>query len=404
MSRFLFINQYYWPDEAATSQLLADLGEDLSAAGHAVTVLCGRARYASVERLHAGRQSFGGVLIERVAGTDFGRHTLPGRLADAWSFTFAARRTLRRLPRPSAVIALTSPPLVGLVARDACRAWKTPLVLWAQDIYPDLAERLGAINNRLLLSLLRTRAAALEADCARIVVPGEDMRATLERRGTPAKRLRVIPNWADLSRIDGGPLGANPVRRARGWGNDRVLMYAGNLGAAHDLATMQNLVAQLALRVPSLHLVIVGNSPRHRLFERNARRDGLARVTRLPFQERARLGDMLGAADAHLIAQKPEADGFLVPSKLYGAVAAGRPVIFVGNATAEVGGLVRRDQLGAVVRPGAAAEGVEEAAATLTRLAHHPEETRRLREWAREHADRKLRTAQFRKLLEEVVA
>lgn len=404
MSRFLFINQYYWPDEAATSQLLADLGEDLSAAGHAVAVLCGRARYACAARLHAGRQSFGGVLIERVGGTDFGRHTLPGRLADAWSFTLAARRALRRLPRPSAVIALTSPPLVGLLARNACRAWKTPLVLWAQDIYPDLAERLGAIKSRLLLSALRTRAAALEADCARIIVPGEDMRASLERRGTPPERLRVIPNWADLSRIEGGPLDDNPIRRERGWTRDRVLMYAGNLGAAHDLAAMQNLVAQLALRVPSLHLVIVGNSPRHRLFERNARGDGVARVTRLPFQDRARLGDLLGAADAHLIAQKPEADGLLVPSKFYGAVAAGRPTIFVGSEAAEVGSLTRRHRLGAIVRPGATAEGLEKAAATLTLLARRPEEARRLREWAHEHADRKQRTTQFRKVLEEAAA
>ncbi|NUN94333.1 MAG: hypothetical protein HUU04_11215, partial [Verrucomicrobiae bacterium] len=271
-------------------------------------------------------------------------------------------------------------------------------------IYPDLAERLGAIKSRLLLSALRTRAAALEADCARIIVPGEDMRASLERRGTPPERLRVIPNWADLSRIEGGPLDDNPIRRERGWTRDRVLMYAGNLGAAHDLATMQNLVAQLALRVPSLHLVIVGNSPRHRLFERNARGDGVARVTRLPFQDRARLGDLLGAADAHLIAQKPEADGLLVPSKFYGAVAAGRPTIFVGSEAAEVGSLTRRHRLGAIVRPGATAEGLEKAAATLTLLARRPEEARRLREWAHEHADRKQRTTQFRKVLEEAAA
>lgn len=404
MSRFLFINQYYWPDEAATSQLLADLGEDLAAAGHEVGVVCGRSRYSCATRLHAGRQSCGGILVERVTGTDFGRHTLAGRLLDAWTFVQALRATLKRLPRPSAVIALTSPPLVGLAVRAQCRRWECPLVLWSQDVYPDLAERLGAIRNPFLLSMLRRRVAALESGCARIIVPGEDMRATMVARGVPPERLRVIPNWADLARIECAPLALNPVRREQGWQEDRVLMYAGNIGAAHDLATSRNLVALLAARMPSFRFVIVGDSPRHRLFEQQVREDGVVRVTRLPFQERARLGDVLGAADAHLIAQKPEADGLLVPSKLYGAVAAGRPVVFVGTATAEVGRLVRQHRLGAVVPPGAAVEGVDAAAAAVTLLSREPAETRRLRDWAREHADRRLRTAEFRRMLEEVAA
>ncbi|MCC7519581.1 MAG: glycosyltransferase family 4 protein [Verrucomicrobiae bacterium] len=404
MSRFLFINQYYWPDEAATALLLADLVEDLTAAGHEPTVLCGRGRYACAHPLHAGRQSFGGATLDRVGGTDFGRHTIAGRLTDAWTFARAARRALIRLPRPAAVIALTSPPLIGLAARAACRDWKTPLVLWAQDLYPDLAERLGAIRNRVLLAALRARAAALEASCARILVPGEDMRATLEKRGAPADRLRVIPNWADLAQIESAPLRANPLRRALGWQDDHVLMYAGNVGAAHDLATAQILIAMLAADLPSFRFVIVGDSPRHHRFERAVRDDGVARVTRLPFQPRRQLGETLGAADAHLIAQKPEADGLLVPSKLYGAVAAGRPVIFVGNETAEVGRLVCRDRLGAVVRPGATAAELAGAREALTRLSRQPSEAQRLRDWAREHADRRRRTTEFRRILEEVAA
>lgn len=404
MSRFLFINQYYFPDEAATSQLLADLGEDLAAAGHEVSVVCGRSRYSCATRLHTGRQSCGGVFVERVTGTDFGRHTLPGRLADAWSFVHAARKAMFHLPRPSAVIALTSPPLVGLAVRAQCRRWGCPLVLWSQDVYPDLAERLGAIRNPFLLAVLRGRVAALEAGCARIIVPGEDMRATLEARGVLPGRLRVIPNWADLDLIECRSLNLNPVRREQGWKDDRVLMYAGNVGAAHDIATARNLVAMLAARVPSFRFVIVGDSPRHRLFEQQVRDGGVTRVTRLPFQGRACLGDVLGAADAHLIAQKPQADGLLVPSKLYGAVAAGRPVIFVGTATAEVGRLVRQYRLGAVVSPGVTSDHVDAAAAALTLLSREPGETHRLRDWAREHADRRLRTVEFRRALEEVAA
>lgn len=308
------------------------------------------------------------------------------------------------LPRPSAVIALTSPPLVGLAVRAQCRRWGCPLVLWSQDVYPDLAERLGAIRNPFLLAILRSRVAALEAGCVRIIVPGEDMRATLEARGVLPGRLRVIPNWADLDRIECHSLNLNPVRRDQGWQDDHVLMYAGNVGAAHDIATARNLVAMLAARVPSFRFVIVGDSPRHRLFEQQVRDDGVTRVARLPFQGRARLGDVLGAADAHLIAQKPEADGLLVPSKLYGAVAAGRPVIFVGTATAEVGRLVRQYRLGAVVSPGVTSDHVDAAAAALTLLSREPGETHRLRNWARENADRRLRTAEFRHALEEVAA
>ncbi len=113
MRSCLLINQYYWPDEVATAQLLKDLAEDLVNGGYKVTVLCGRACYACRENLIAGSTSHRGIQIERVGGTDFGRFHWIGRIIDLVSFMWMAKRALNRIPIHDVVITMTSPPLVG---------------------------------------------------------------------------------------------------------------------------------------------------------------------------------------------------------------------------------------------------------------------------------------------------
>ncbi len=404
MSSFLFINQYAWPDEAATAQLLADLTMDLVRAGHEATILCGRAHYAGAQKPVAGLESFRGVRIRRMDGSNFGRHTIGGRFWDAASFSLAARRALAGMPRYDAVVAMSSPPLVGLLALPSCRARATPIVLWTHDIYPEIAEKLGTLRSPPLRRWLRARARRLDKASARIIVPGEDMRQLLNARPEAAGKVRVVPNWVDLDEIACHPVHGNPLRQEFGWHGQRVLMYSGNLGAAHDTDTAADLIVRLETGLPDFRFALVGDSTRHRDFARRLRERGVRRLQEIPFQPRARLGDLLGAADAHLVMQKPEVDGLLVPSKFYGAVAAGRPLLFIGSATCEIGGLVAASRLGAIIPPGAADAGLEAALRTLRLIREEPGEADRLRAWAVKNAGRTRRTGEIRRILEEVVA
>ncbi|MBI4026936.1 MAG: glycosyltransferase family 4 protein [Verrucomicrobia bacterium] len=404
MSRFLFINQYYWPDEAATAQLLADLAEDLVRSGHKATVLCGSNHYASDVEISPGVSHHHDVCIERVGGSDLGWFHWAGRLADMLSFMWSARRRLLQMPRHDVVIAMTSPPLVGLLGAFFHSRHRTPLVLWMQDVYPEIAERLGALKNPVLRRFLHAAASRIYRSSARIVVVGQDMFETLKRREEAVGKLCVIRNWADPGLIQCGPVQQNPFRKDHGWRRERVLMYSGNLGVAHDQDTMLALISLLETEMPSLHFVLVGNSPRHKEFARKAPMMGVRRITCFPFQPRETLGEVLGAADAHLISQKTEAEGLLVPRKFYGAMMAGRPVIFIGPRGSEVGRRVVESQLGVVISPGQGAAGMRAAKRVLLMTQDEAWVVTYMRDWAETHASRVVRTRQFQELLEEVAA
>ncbi len=403
MKRLLFINQYYWPDEAATAQLLADLAQSLVRDGYGVTVVCGRSRYACAGNLPSGTFDHRGVRIERVSGSDRGRHSLAGRLMDMATFMVSAGRLLAGLPRHDLVVATTSPPWAGVLGMRYHAQNQVPFVLWLHDIYPDVAVRLGALRSHFLRRALHEQSVRTYRAAARIVAPAKSMAGTLAAHGVAENKLRVIPNWANLDEIRAAPVHSCRFRGEQGWSEDPVLMYAGNMGRAHEIDTMLALAALLQKKEPSMRLVVVGDSPRHTRFMEEAKRLNMTRITRLPAQPRSRLGELLGAADAHLVAQKVELEGLVVPSKFYGCVAAGRPVIFVGPRSSEIARQVLDAHLGTVIEPGGAEAEVSHAKKTLFMARHEEGAVSRLRQWAEEHASHRVRLAQFGELLKEVL-
>ncbi len=403
MSSFLFINQYYWPDEAATAQLLTDLAEDLVRAGHQATILCGRGRYCYKEKLKSGVFYQNGVRIERIANSDFGRHQLKGRVADITSFMLAAFFRSRRISRHDAVIAMTSPPLVARLGVNICKKHGVPLILWVQDIYPEIAEKLGVLKNPILYHQFQKMALQIYAFSSKVVVLGEEMQRRLESCQEASGKLCTIPNWVDLKQIQSSPVSENCFRKEQGWEKEHVLMYAGNLGAAHEIEAMLILASLLQPEVPSLHFVVVGDTPRHKDFVQRAKEMGIQRITPLPFQKREQLGLVLGAADAHLVSQKTEVDGLLVPSKFYGVVAAGRPVIFIGSRESEIGQAIMKARLGAVIAPSEVKNSVQSAKKVLLMAKNEPHLVPSIRQWAEKNAARSIRTGQFQKLLEEII-
>jgi len=400
LSSFLFINQFYWPDEAATAQLLTDLAEHLVREGHSVTVVCGRGRYACKEKLKAGRHVQNGVQIYRVGGTDIWRWNMAARLLDIATFLSAARTCLRQLPRHDVVIPMSSPPLVARLAIPYCRRHRSSLVYWAQDLYPEIAEKLGAVRNKALLLYLRAKAWSIYRASRCIVVPGRDMAKLLESRKAARGKVCVVPNWADLDAIRATPVRHNTFRSKEGWQKDRVLIYSGNIGPAHDVETMFELVKELQQVVPGFRFVLTGPARRHKPLFARAKKMGI-RVTLLEHQPRQSLGDFLGAADAHLVSQKPKVDGLLVPSKFYGAVAAGRPIIFIGSKTGEIGRMVLESQLGAVVESGQASAGIWAAKRAMLAAQEENATVAFIRDWAEHHASKSARLRQFQKILQE---
>jgi colanic acid biosynthesis glycosyl transferase WcaI len=185
------------------------------------------------------------------------------------------------------------------------------------------------------------------------VVVGERMAETVDKRGIAAERIRVIPNWCDDEEIRPiAPLD-NPLRHEWGLRDHFVVGYSGNLGRGHEFDTV--LAAAERLRSDQrLCFLFIGGGSKFAALGHSVRERRLDHLFRfLPYQERNVLKLSLGVPDVHLISLRPELEGLIVPSKLYGIAAAGRPIVAVTAQDGEVAGLVRRHDCGVVIEPGA---------------------------------------------------
>lgn len=397
--RILAINQYYAPDHAATSQLLTELCEDLVERGDEVTVVASRGRYFGGEKLPA-QEVLRGVRVVRPWATSFGKNTIPGRLADYLTFWGTAVARAIAEARPDVMLAVTAPPMIATGALVVASARRVPLVMWAQDVYPDIAVAVGMLSERApAASALAALMRATYKASRRIVVLSNGMRDRLVTQGAPADRVRVIANWADGRAIRPMAHANNAFRREHAADGRFVVMYSGNLGVGHDFATFISAARLLQDRCPSALFLFIGDGSRRKEAEDLAR--GMHNVSFLPYQPYEMLGSSLSAADVHLISLRPAMEGLIVPSKLYGALATGRPVMFVGPEGCEVSRVIREHDLGWQGRPGDAsglAAAIETAAASA---AWCEERGRRARALFDQHFDRPVAVQKWRRALVE---
>jgi len=350
--RIVLLNQYYLPSEAPTGLLLADLGEALVAAGHDVTAICSDRDYADPESRYPRTETRGGVRVRRVSSSGFGRGRRLGRLADYLTFMVAALLRLATHRKPDVVVVLTTPPMLAYPSWWIARLRSARLVFWVMDVYPDLAFELGVLRRGSPgAAVLRHLSRSVLRGADRVVALGDVMAAHLRLAG--ARQVETVHNWADGDAIRPRSIVAHPLREAWGWSNRFVVLYSGNLGLAHDFDTILD-AAELLRENPDVLLAFVGSGPQAPGVEQEARRRGLTNVEFRPWMALEQLGLSLTAGDVHVVTLRSELAGLLVPSKIYGILAAGRPTIFVGPRTSEVAEILNEGQCGVSIAPGEA--------------------------------------------------
>ena len=179
---------------------------------------------------------------------------------------------------------------------------------------------------------------------------GSDMSERLGSLGVGVDKLALIHDWADGSRIR--PLaGPSALRREHGWGDRFVVMHSGNVGLSQDLDTMLD-AAELLRAQEDVLFVVIGEGAARAGLVREAGRRGLDNVQFLPYQPKDRLSESLGAADLHVVGLHRGLRGFIVPSKVYGIMAAGRPFIAAAEEGSEPARIVGEHRCGVRVEPG----------------------------------------------------
>lgn len=366
--RLLFINQYYWPDHASTAQHLTDLAEALASEEHECHVLCGQGTYKPGAPRPPKHEVHNGVHIHRVPATSFGRRSTLRRMIDYLSFYARALLLALMLPRFDAVVTLTTPPIIGLVGTILRRLKGSRHVYWSMDLHPDASLALGRMSrSNLVVAALAWLSDFVYRQADKVVVLGPYMADRIAAKGARADRLTQVPVWSRRDEVYPLPRDRHPLRESLGLADKFVAMYSGNLGLAHSFEEFLEAARRLREREDIVFLY-VGGGPRLDEVRTAKEREGLDNVRLLDYFPREQLHISLSVADVHLISMRREMTGIVVPGKLYGVMASGRPALFVGPEHCESADTVRQADCGLTVRLGDV-DGLVEG---LTRLAEDP--------------------------------
>jgi colanic acid biosynthesis glycosyl transferase WcaI len=362
--RLLVLNRSYWPDIEATGQLLTDLCEEL-ARDCEVTVIAGQPNHSFEDGKLPEREIRNGVEIIRVRNRRYNKKSLWSRAIGLSSYLLLSAWKAICHKRPDVVIAESDPPLLGLLGailrcRHRCR-----LVNYLQDLHPEVGLTLGRLRPGPLTTLVRTSTQIGMKAADRVVVIGHDMRRKVIARGIDEQRVTVIHNWSNTSSIR--PVQPSQELRKK-WGirDEFVVMYSGNLGLSQNLDQVLD-VAELMAREPIAFLLVGDGASKERL-QKKATDRSLKNVQFLPYVPREMLGESLGAADLHLITLQSGLSGYIVPSKLYGILAAGRPYVAAIDPESELAAITTQHKCGMLATP----DSPHELAAVIRRCANDP--------------------------------
>jgi glycosyltransferase involved in cell wall biosynthesis len=288
-------------------------------------------------------------------------------------------------PKVDVIITATDPPLLGMLGA-ALKRWRCcSFVYNIRDLYPDVAIANGGIKSRFLLGLLKWANDVAYAAADQVIVLGEDMRRLVLSKDVPPAKVMVVANPVDCEKMRS--VEPNPFREQ--WGDRFIVMYSGNLGLSQQLETVLEAADRLRSDKRILFL-LVGEGARKNWLKERADSLGLPNVEFCPYQPKSRLAESLSAADVHLIPLLRAATGAIVPSKLYGILAVGRPYIAMMDDAAEAARLARDYSVGFVVSP----EDSEGLTETIKWSSLNPEDLRlmglRARRLAEDQFERKI--------------
>jgi glycosyltransferase involved in cell wall biosynthesis len=369
--RIVFFNRSYWPDFGATGQLLTELTQDLKR-DHDwdVTVVTGGKPEGSFAIVT--RETHEGVAILRARETRFEKRSFAGRFVNYLSYFFSAAWASFRVGRPDVVVALTDPPIIGLVAFATAKRTGARFVFLCQDIFPEVAGVLQDFRSGVVNSILERVNRFLVRRADRIVALGDTMKKRLvEGKGAPAHRVTVIHNWADASVLAPGDK-RNRFSLEHGLADRFVVMHSGNMGLSQNL----DVLLDAASCVKDAVFLLVGDGARKAFLQEETQRRELANVRFLPYQPRELMRDSYATADVFLVSLKSGLAGYIVPSKLYGILAAGRPYVAAVDEDSEVAAVTREHDCGLLAAPG----NPEELVRAIEKLRSDPELARRLGE------------------------
>lgn len=334
--RITLINQAFHPDVVSSGQHLTDIAVGLAERGHEVTVVTSRRAYDDPTKNFPRHEVWRGIQIYRVFNTGFGKRAKWRRAADFLTFLLSCCGRLCLLPKPDVVVALTSPPLVSVIAAGFAKLRGAKFCYWIMDLNPDEAVAAGWLSPDSFAAKWLERLSRFSLrQAASVVVLDTFMEQRILAKGIDAKKIAVIPPWSHDSEVQFDPEGRARFRKTHGLAGKFIVMYAGNHSPCHPLETILGAVNELA-GDPSIAFCFVGGGSEHRRVKAFAVEKKLTNVLCLPYQPLDELSGVLSAADLHLVVMGDPFVGLVHPCKAYNLLRVNAPIFYMGPTPSHI--------------------------------------------------------------------
>ena len=345
--RALVVSHAYPPDPASVGQYMHDVAQMLVSRGVAVTVYTADHGYEDPSQAYPRREIRDGVHVVRLPLSSFGKASIPLRLLSGFSLVLQVLFRTLISARFDALLVSTGPPmapLVGIVLGAVRRRLR--VVFWAMDLNPDLAIALRKVRPRALSAqLMDVMNRAILRRAEEVIVLDRFMAERVRRKTECADRMTVLPLWPHVDPDDAVPHTENWFRAKHGMEGKRVVMYSGNHSPAHPLDTLVA-AAKSLVDDPRLEFLFIGGGNGKQVVDDLVASGGYPNVKSLPYLPMKDLRWSLSAADVHVVVVGDGVVGLSHPSKLYGAMAVGRPILLIGPDPCHASDIVREQQCG----------------------------------------------------------
>jgi len=366
MANVLILTLVFPPDNVSTAHIIGDLACDLHARGHSVTVLTTTPHFnrdqeaESKQPLHhfwgpvLRKSYYQGIPVYHTMMPHKGSNVFLRLLAWTGFHKLSTLVGLTIVSRPDIVIAPSPPLTIGVSAWIIGMLRGAPFIYNVQEIYPDIAIRLGALRNVMTIRFLYALERFVYKKAAIVTVIAPKMRQNLLLKRVPDDKVEVIPNFVDVADLYPLPK-VNPFSQKYSIHDKFVVSYAGNYGVPQGLNTFLE-AAHILRHDSDIRFMMIGDGMQREHLRHRIEALGLNDFLFLPHQPFSLVPHIYAASDANLVPQTHEAGFEAVPSKVYRIMACARAVIAVTDPSSDLAQLVNEARCGIVARPGSAQE------------------------------------------------
>ncbi|VEP11992.1 Glycosyl transferase group 1 [Hyella patelloides LEGE 07179] len=354
--RILIYSYNYYPEPIGIAPLMTELAEGMVKRGHEVRVITAMPWYPEGEinpeykRKLFCTEDINGVKVQRCYIWTRRQRNVVNRAGFEFSFMFLSLLQAFRGWRPD-VILLTVPGLpVSVSAAILSTIYRSPIVLNLQDILPDAAVHVGLINNSKIITILKKLEKFAYSTATKISVIADGFTKNILAKGVELDKISEIPNWVDINFIKPLPKEDSSFLLKNKLQDKFVVLYSGNIALTQGLETVIDASSRLK-HLSDIAVVIVGESKALKRLQKYCEKHGVDNVTLLPFEPRAKLPEMLAAADVGLVVQKKNVLDFNMPSKIQVLLASGRAILGSVPSTGTAASALRKSGGGVIVPP-----------------------------------------------------